>query len=154
MTAHLPREWIHDHIKMANRRDDTFINDLTHCLICTQLYRDPRILRCSHQFCLPCLERALSTGRRGNHYVTCPMCDTVTNIRRGTRLADLNQPITVNYVKEVNTAARDTSTVVDVTSGMTLEMTSRTCDLCVKSCGESTVYCYDCHQLLCDRFVS
>ncbi|XP_060066011.1 uncharacterized protein LOC132546303 [Ylistrum balloti] len=54
---------------LSKRKDE---NDGT-CTICTEVYRDPRLLPCRHTFCSGCLERwHISSCQR--HYFSCPIC--------------------------------------------------------------------------------
>ncbi len=39
------------------------------CLICNQVYKDPRVLSCYHSFCAKCLP-----GRIGDTKIVCPLC--------------------------------------------------------------------------------
>jgi len=40
-----------------------------HCLICNNVFDDPRLLACYHSFCAKCLD-----GRLGDTKVVCPLC--------------------------------------------------------------------------------
>lgn len=58
---------------MATAVEDTSVleEELT-CPVCLDLYRDPRLLPCGHNFCLPCLRRLKSRSERGR--LRCPEC--------------------------------------------------------------------------------
>ncbi|KAI4881577.1 hypothetical protein NFI96_033256 [Prochilodus magdalenae] len=58
---------------MATAVEDTSVleEELT-CPVCLDLYRDPRLLPCGHNFCLPCLRRLKGRSERGR--LRCPEC--------------------------------------------------------------------------------
>jgi len=41
------------------------------CSICCEIFRDPVVLKCSHSFCAPCLQRYWTQGPRQRD---CPLC--------------------------------------------------------------------------------
>ena len=45
------------------------------CVLCTERYRDPRLLLCGHHFCTVCLEKLVKVGS-----LTCPTCRYVTQV--------------------------------------------------------------------------
>ena len=57
----------------------TRLTDLLACCICTDEYRDPRMLTCIHTFCLTCLETLWSEKQPGE-VVPCPVCRTAYKI--------------------------------------------------------------------------
>ncbi|GAA6088963.1 E3 ubiquitin/ISG15 ligase TRIM25-like isoform X1 [Tachysurus ichikawai] len=42
------------------------------CPVCLDLYREPHVLRCGHNFCLQCLKRLKSLSEHG--HLRCPEC--------------------------------------------------------------------------------
>ncbi|XP_026798675.3 E3 ubiquitin/ISG15 ligase TRIM25 isoform X2 [Pangasianodon hypophthalmus] len=60
-------------IVMATALDDTSVleEELT-CPVCLDLYREPHLLPCGHNFCLQCLRRLKSRSERGR--LRCPEC--------------------------------------------------------------------------------
>ena len=46
------------------------MSDYTDCPVCYEDYTDPKILPCSHTFCLNCLENL-----KAEKCITCPMCN-------------------------------------------------------------------------------
>lgn len=44
------------------------------CLICNNIYEDPRLLACYHSFCAKCLQ-----GRIGETKLICPLCGYVNS---------------------------------------------------------------------------
>ncbi|XP_060744417.1 E3 ubiquitin/ISG15 ligase TRIM25 [Tachysurus vachellii] len=58
---------------MATALEDTSMleKELT-CPVCLDLYREPHLLRCGHNFCLQCLQRLKSLSEHG--HLRCPEC--------------------------------------------------------------------------------
>ncbi|XP_026990834.2 E3 ubiquitin/ISG15 ligase TRIM25-like isoform X1 [Tachysurus fulvidraco] len=58
---------------MATALEDTSVleKELT-CPVCLDLYREPHLLRCGHNFCLQCLQRLKSLSEHGR--LRCPEC--------------------------------------------------------------------------------
>ncbi|XP_071807347.1 uncharacterized protein [Asterias amurensis] len=44
------------------------------CHICTDHLKEPKMLECSHSFCLSCLHQLAKKEERSSHMLTCPMC--------------------------------------------------------------------------------
>ena len=49
------------------------LRDALECRICTEEFRDPRMLPCKHTFCLECLERTCRDKQPGEN-IPCPFC--------------------------------------------------------------------------------
>ncbi len=56
--------------------------DVFDCSICLERYTDPRLLGCSHSFCLECL---LKLERR-SHVIKCPECREHIKVRHNCTL--------------------------------------------------------------------
>jgi hypothetical protein len=50
-----------------------YLDDITECPICTEVYTDPRVLPCIHTYCLKCLTTWGKDKLRGEK-VACPLC--------------------------------------------------------------------------------
>ncbi len=120
---------------MANSTDSTTreLQDLVTCALCLDHYQDPRLLPCSHTFCLNCMEKLVRNGK-----FDCPLRD--------------NTSINQNDIKKlpVNRTAKDMVDYLlrmDVSSG---KKALRLCDNCnenqaVKWCDKCTLhYCESC----------
>ncbi|XP_048041305.1 E3 ubiquitin/ISG15 ligase TRIM25 isoform X1 [Megalobrama amblycephala] len=52
--------------------DSSILEEELTCPVCLELYRDPHLLPCGHNFCLPCLRRLKSRSDHGR--LRCPEC--------------------------------------------------------------------------------
>ncbi|XP_043100686.1 E3 ubiquitin/ISG15 ligase TRIM25 [Puntigrus tetrazona] len=52
--------------------DSSVLEEELTCPVCLDLYRDPHLLPCGHNFCLPCLRRLKSRADHGR--LRCPEC--------------------------------------------------------------------------------
>lgn len=52
--------------------DSSILEEELTCPVCLELYRDPHLLPCGHNFCLPCLRRLRSRSDHGR--LRCPEC--------------------------------------------------------------------------------
>ncbi|KAK2914443.1 hypothetical protein QQF64_029464 [Cirrhinus molitorella] len=52
--------------------DSSVLEEELTCPVCLDLYRDPHLLPCGHNFCLPCLRRLKSRSDHGR--LRCPEC--------------------------------------------------------------------------------
>lgn len=48
-------------------------NNITECVVCTEIYTDPRTLPCVHNFCFKCIE-GFSRKKQPGDSVACPLC--------------------------------------------------------------------------------
>ncbi|KAM3920315.1 nuclear factor 7, ovary-like [Leptodactylus fuscus] len=80
------------------------------CCICLDIYNDPMMLSCGHNFCLQCIHRALAATNRSGHY-TCPECkiqyDQYPVILRNLKLRNIIQGLQVNSQKKLQHSLSD-----------------------------------------------
>ena len=117
----------------------TDVDELISCPVCFEHYRDPRHLKCAHQFCLQCLEKIAVTRPNRPREITCPICRAVTPLTPGSQVRDLPRPVLMNEVQKK---------IKKLISAH--KKTKRNCDLCDNSGTMATTYCYDCHGNMCD----
>ena len=115
------------------------VDELISCPVCFEHYRDPRSLKCVHQFCLQCLEKIAVTRPNGQREITCPTCRAVTPLTPGSQVRDLPRPVLMNEMQEMIKKLR-----------LAPKKTKRNCDLCDSRGTMATTYCYDCHDNMCD----
>ena len=111
-------------------------DELISCPVCLEHYRDPRMLRCAHQFCQVCLSN-IESGR-GDTGIPCPTCRVVTPLSPGSGVGDLPRPVLMNEAQGV---------IEELLQG---PRQTRGCRLCVGVETEASRYCYDCHDSMCD----
>ncbi|XP_063785186.1 E3 ubiquitin/ISG15 ligase TRIM25-like isoform X1 [Pseudophryne corroboree] len=104
------------------------------CSICLSIYTDPVTLRCGHNFCRVCIDRALDTQEGAGAY-TCPECRAVWQER----------PVLQRNITLCNIVGRFLSTRPDQ------EETGIFCTYCVDSPVPAAKSCLLCEASLCDK---
>ncbi|XP_072163709.1 probable RING finger protein 207 homolog [Diadema setosum] len=100
------------------------------CPICLTLFNQPKSLKCSHTFCIDCLERIFQT-QPNQQIITCPVC------REGT-------PVPSGDMSELQTNERLSSLVDEV------KTKNPTCTNCgVDQESPTLSYCQDCGSYMC-----
>ena len=123
------------------------LHDLLHCMICLEPYKDPRILRCGHTFCEPCLAKCFGVYQKhGNTKagkLPCPLCRRHTRLPSG-GTTGLPHDFKVKKLKDVLAH-------MGVPQSKLKDNEGRCCDLCksLGKCGISEFYCTDCLKHLC-----
>jgi hypothetical protein len=99
------------------------------CIVCNQIYREPRVLNCLHSFCTPCLSNLMS-----NKQISCPTCNYVTFLNSGVQELFANPFL--NH--KLQTIALST-------------MSAPKCESCDDDAPEdATGQCTECPKFLCD----
>ena len=101
------------------------------CVLCTERYRDPRLLLCGHHFCTVCLEKLVKVGS-----LTCPTCRYVTQVDHVTELP---------RYKKTNQFSEN---VAGVTQKQ--DRVDKKCEVCEKKTG-ATKTCMKCRVNLCPQ---
>ena len=117
----------------------TAAEELISCPVCYEEYRDPRSLKCAHQFCLKCLEK-IATTRHGQREITCPTCRVVTPLTAGSQVSELPRPVIANELQEMIKTLLMPET----------EEKSRKCDNCEGRKAIAIVHCFGCKENMCD----
>eukprot|EP00731_Ephydatia_muelleri_P034555 Em0065g16a len=107
------------------------------CQLCSEPYKEPRILPCLHSFCGQCLHKKIErSGARRN--LECPTCQRSITIPEGGVNA-IPQNLHLGFEVEV--------------AGYMSKIGSdgeKSCDACIDgSTGPAVVFCSTCHELLC-----
>ena len=101
------------------------------CVLCTERYRDPRLLLCGHHFCTVCLEKLVKVGS-----LTCPTCRYVTQVDHVTELPRYKK---TNQFSENVAGATQKQDRVD-----------KKCEVCEKKT-RATKTCMKCRVNLCPQ---
>jgi len=115
------------------------LDDIMECLICAEVYTDPRVLPCGHTYCLKCI-REYSKDKYPGEELDCPLCRKEFTLPSN-GVDDLPRNFFVNNLLEM----KQLTSVESKTSG---------CEACSGS-GKATevkvatVYCVECQQKLC-----
>ena len=117
----------------------TAVSELISCPVCFEHYRDPRSLKCAHQFCLECLEK-IATLRHGQKEITCPTCRVVTPVTAGSLVSELPRPVIANELQEMikKLLIHDTGDK------------AHKCDNCEAGKAIATIHCFVCKENMCD----
>ncbi|XP_022083497.1 E3 ubiquitin-protein ligase TRIM71-like isoform X2 [Acanthaster planci] len=111
------------------------------CSICHTRYQEPKMLHCSHSFCLKCLQELKQSQHPNNDKVTCPLCKRETNLPEG-------------GVDKLNTNYTLISLVEEVTKQEQLLKSERSIVVICQSCdeeNEAMAHCMDCEHDLCQE---
>ena len=85
--------------KMAARRwFAKQLDDVTRCVVCSKIYTDPRILPCSHTFCLKCLEM-IYKHKQPAEVNLCPLCRSTFTVP-GNEFSKLQKNLDVKKMVE------------------------------------------------------
>ena len=115
---------------------------MTECSICTEFFRDPRVLPCIHTFCLECLVKTGQNKRPGEE-MSCPLCrKSFTIPLQG--FSAIQKNFFMDELMEMHVPPRSYSLGVQ-------------CELCL---GEgdgfsdvappATMFCIECNQKICE----
>lgn len=115
--------------------------DLVQCSICKELFSDPRMLPCIHNFCLQCLQQSALHGKKEpGDKMACHCCGKEFTVPPG-GMAGLQRSLFIEDLVEDMKAAKTRGTQ---------------CDACLAKCGgkdrcvaPATMYCSGCRQKLC-----
>ncbi|KAM4035386.1 LOW QUALITY PROTEIN: E3 ubiquitin/ISG15 ligase TRIM25-like [Anomaloglossus baeobatrachus] len=105
------------------------------CSICLNLYTDPVILRCGHNFCRTCIDQVLNTQDESGVYC-CPEC----------REEFQERPVLIRNITLCNILEDFLSTQADH-----MEITGICCTYCIHSPAPAVRSCLHCEASLCDN---
>ncbi|XP_038074494.1 uncharacterized protein LOC119742548 [Patiria miniata] len=108
--------------------------ELQECPICYTEYKDPRMLDCSHSFCLKCLQELRLTQNKDDKNIVCPLC------RKETALTEAGVDMLPGGSKDVNQQEQ--------TEGQGLKVM---CQVCDEAENEAISRCVDCKHYLCQE---
>ena len=115
------------------------IADITECSICTESFREPKVLPCIHTFCLQCLETYGKDKKPGDK-ADCPICRSVFVIPAG-GFKDLHNNFFMNQLLQLKKLSCNDATEQVVN-----------CDVCsiISEVSTAVAFCIECHQNMCE----
>ena len=135
---------------MATKNTGT-LNDMegeVTCPLCLDIFKDPRVLSCQHNYCKSCLEKLISQSR-GPQTIFCPECRKPTD-----STAELPVAFKINRLIQIFTKMQ--LEVKDKAHGVTeainrKEVVAKTPDqTCSQHPGQALdVYCCECEHIVC-----
>src|SRR6218665_3433 len=120
------------------------LDDITECPICTETYKEPKILPCIHTFCMTCLqETGLKTNESPGDKMPCPVCRTEFTVPdKG--FAGLQRNFFMERLIEMKNILNPSS------EGVLCDACQEDNDLGTEEeIPSAAMYCADCNQRLC-----
>ncbi|XP_038058963.1 E3 ubiquitin-protein ligase TRIM71-like [Patiria miniata] len=113
--------------------------DHLECSICTNRFRQPKVLDCLHTFCLRCLQELRQRQNKGTVTLTCPLCRQETMLD-GKVIDDLPTNFALTALVEEVTMMEQL-----ITEGQGSEIKCQACD----ESNQAVSICRDCDHFLC-----
>ena len=121
----------------------TSAEELTNCVICTEIFNDPQVLPCEHVFCKSCVNRMADAGT-----IKCPNCSKVCvidDVKPDFRLATFLDALA--KTTERLTKKTENSDADDVTQKHVTPPAGDKCESCEENVIDS--FCHQCQQWFC-----
>ena len=124
----------------------TSTEELTNCVICTEVFTDPQVLPCEHVFCKGCVNRMKDEGT-----IKCPNCSKVCvidDVKPDFRLATFLDALakTTERLTKLTPPSDNTD---DVTQKHAVPPAGDKCESCEENIIDS--FCHQCKQWLCTK---
>ncbi|XP_038053708.1 E3 ubiquitin-protein ligase TRIM71-like, partial [Patiria miniata] len=114
--------------------------DHLECSICTNRFRQPKLLDCLHSFCLQCLQELRQSQDPSGTKLTCPLCRCETMLK-GSGVADLPNNFAFSALVEEVTMQEK------LLEGQGSEIKCQACD----EENQAISRCMDCDHFLCQE---
>ncbi|XP_071807503.1 uncharacterized protein [Asterias amurensis] len=117
------------------------------CQICTDRFKEPKMLECSHSFCLECLQHLAETHTTSPTLI-CPLCRSQTLLQTQKGVADLRADFKlISLLDEIEQHETKQQAVQQPSQGS------------VSKCSKHTdkdviMYCDSCKQLICTTCIA
>ena len=122
---------------MAEALDTTLkLKEQATCKICSNVYKQPKILSCQHAFCIRCINQLPVEIVEGQHEIKCPTCCNTTALSKDGSTASLPPALHVNTIIELY----EMSKVLPVTERYAK---------CPRHDRDMEMFCEECEQLVC-----
>ena len=122
----------------------TSAEELTNCVICTEIFTDPQVLPCDHVFCKGCVNKLRNGGT-----VKCPKCCKVCvndDVKPDFRLATFLDALATTTEKLTRLSSSSVITD-DVTQQHVTPPAGDKCESCEENVIDS--FCHQCQQWFC-----
>jgi len=114
--------------------------DMVQCTICLETFTNPKMLPCIHTFGLECLRKFCKDNDSGED-VACPLYRKLFTVPlKG--IQGLPNNFFMNQLMQVNQSQGTTSEALD---------NNTQCELCLDHEVQSTAFCIECDQYICDQ---
>ncbi|XP_038053688.1 E3 ubiquitin-protein ligase TRIM56-like, partial [Patiria miniata] len=114
--------------------------DHLECYICTNRFRQPKLLDCLHSFCLQCLQELIQSQDPSGTKLTCPLCRRETMLK-GSGVADLPNNFSFSALVEEVTMQEK------LLEGQGSDIKCQACD----EENQGISRCMDCDHFLCQE---
>lgn len=146
----------HEKTKSGGAGDRSFaeqVDDLLECAICTEVMKSPKVLPCTHSFCLECLQQYINNKDPKQRTNTCPICRSPF---RASKMMSLPDNLLAKKFLEFREKLKKTSAEEESRERKISEPWCENC--CDESedsqqSPEAIKYCEQCDQNLCLRCV-
>ncbi|XP_035981285.1 E3 ubiquitin/ISG15 ligase TRIM25-like [Fundulus heteroclitus] len=133
---------------MFSSKEEQLTQELS-CPICLQLYNDPVVLPCGHNYCLACICKSASSTDSGKEPPRCPECreayDGIDSLQKNFKLCNIVegfQATSQNIYEEVHDVIGPADTNGDA---------AIFCDNCIDQKTPAVKTCLKCEVSLCGR---
>ena len=109
------------------------------CPICTDAFKDPKLLQCFHVYCKDCLQRLVVQDQHGQLSLCCSTCRQSTTIQQATDLSALQPAFHIQHLFEIQEALKKLN-----------HPESILCEKCSITRRSATNFCRDCGQFICE----
>ena len=128
---------------MASTLRSDSLEDLCECPVCFEPYKDPRLLKCGHQFCEKCLKDiADHTPQR---HLPCPVCREVTKPQHGD-VTTLPRSTLHQYMQELAFRKPTEEALGQKCTKCKVNKPTRHCLQCTADLAYMCDTCYEVHQ--------
>ena len=135
---------------MASKFSSESLKNLCECPVCFEPYKDPRLLKCGHQFCENCVKDIANHTPQG--HIPCPVCRDVTKTQHGD-VATLPRSTLHQYMQELILTQPTEEALGQTCTKCKVNKPTRHCLNCKSELSYLCDNCYATHQKL-PRFAS
>ena len=128
---------------MASNITIESLKNLCECPVCYEPYKDPRLLKCGHQFCENCLNGIVRNIPQG--HIPCPVCREVTKPQHGD-ITTLPRSTLHQYMQELIYTPPTEEALGQMCTKCKVNKPTRHCPECTADLAFLCDKCYEVHQ--------